>query len=271
MAKQRDYYTCFNAETRRDWNNVILPGNYVARLNAYRDQGVTAIPGVNFFRQVGAVVITPEDNCGSLLDANGELPAGTYAVKILSPDLRPDDKPRLDRPLTVPAGATIYRTSVNALNLTGVPDELTGDMAGGDTITVAQTADSVGSVPAAQAAVLTSSDGTATDGYCNEIPAGYFNACGAVAADPFAGLSGLTQLTKTCDPTTNEDVLVAVTTATPLKPLCYCGGGSGYANADPDNGQTAILVEVCFFMDAPAPIGDDVNLPFPIEAGQSRN
>lgn len=266
MAKQRDYYTCFNAETRRDWNNVILPGNQVAHLNAYRDQGVQAFPGVNFFRQVGAVVITPEDNCTALLDANGELPAGTYDVKILSPDLRPDDKPRLDRALTVPAGATIYRTAVNALNLVGDTEG-----GGGETITVAQTAASVGSVPAAVAAVLTASDGNATDGYCNKIPAGYFNACGDVAAKPFGGLSGLTQLVKDCDPTANEDVLVAVTTSAPLKPIHYCGGGSGSANADPDAGQTAILVEVCFFMDAPAPDGDDVHLPYPIEAGQSRN
>jgi len=266
MAKERDYYTCFNAETRRDWNNVILPGNYVTHLNAYRDQGVAAIPGVNFFRQVGAVVITPEDNCGSLLDANGDLPAGTYEVKILSPDLRPDDKPRLDRAMTVPAGATIYRTAVNALNLTGDTEG-----AGGETITVAQTATSVGSIAVASAAVLTASDGTATDGYCSTIPAGYFNACGAVAANPFAGLGGLTQLTKSCTPASNQDVLVAVTTSAPLTPVSYCGGGSGYANADPDKGQTAILVEVCFFIDAPAPDGDDVHLPYPIEAGQSRN
>jgi len=263
MAKERDYYTCFNAKTRRDWNNVIFPGNQVTRLNAYRDQGVQAVPGVNFFRQVGAVVITPADNCGSLLDANGDLPAGTYEVKILSPDMRPDDKPRLDRALTVPAGATIYRTAVNAINLTGA--------SGGETITVAQTAASIGSVPSAVAAVHTASDGTATDGYCDLIPAGYFNACGSVAKEPFAGFGGLTQLTKSCTPASNEDVIVAVTTSAPLTPVGYCGGGSGYANADPDKGQTAILVEVCFFMDAPAPAGDDVNLPFPIEAGQSSN
>ena len=35
----------FDEETRRPWNNKIFPGNYVAHLNAYRDQGVVAIPG----------------------------------------------------------------------------------------------------------------------------------------------------------------------------------------------------------------------------------
>lgn len=263
MAKQRDYYTCFNHITRRDWNNVVLPGNQVTRLNAYRDQGVQSFPGVNFFRQVGAVVITPQENgTGAELDVNGQLPAGTYEVKILSPDMRPDDKPRLDRTLTVPAGATVYRTAINVLNATSDA---------GATVTVDKTTASVGTIPAAVAAVLTASDGTATDGYCNEIPEGYFNACGDIAASPFGGLSGLTQLVKDCDPTANQDVKVAVTTSAPLTPLHYCGGGSGSANADPDAGQTAILVEVCFFMDAPAPCGDDVNLPFPIEAGQSSN
>ena len=34
-----------------------------------------------------------------------------------SPDLRQDDKPRLDKPLVVPAGATVYRTAINVTNL----------------------------------------------------------------------------------------------------------------------------------------------------------
>ena len=35
---------------RRPWSNKIYPGNYVAQLNAYRDQGVVALPGAVFFR-----------------------------------------------------------------------------------------------------------------------------------------------------------------------------------------------------------------------------
>jgi hypothetical protein len=41
---------------------VIFPGNYVAHLNAYRDQGVVALPGVEFYRAVGAVVINPDND-----------------------------------------------------------------------------------------------------------------------------------------------------------------------------------------------------------------
>ena len=101
----------FDEETRRPWNNKIFPGNYVAHLNAYRDQGVVALPGAVFFRGVGAIVLNP-DTDGNLVD--GVLPAGTYDLKILSPDLRQDDKPRKDRPFIVPAGAVVYRTAVSA-------------------------------------------------------------------------------------------------------------------------------------------------------------
>ena len=76
--------------------STIFPGNYVAHLNAYREQGALAIPGVEFYRGVGALVLNP-DNYG-VLDEDGVLVAGTYDLKILSPDLRQDDKPRLDKP-----------------------------------------------------------------------------------------------------------------------------------------------------------------------------
>ena len=33
--------------------------------------------------------------------------------------------------------------------------------------------------------------------------------------------------------------------------------------------EAAILVEVCFYANAPAPDSDDVHLPFPTESGQS--
>ena len=102
----------FDPEARTPWNNVIFPGNYVAHLNAYRDQGVVALPGAMFFRAVGALVLNP-DNDG-VLDTNGVLAADTYDLQILSPDLRQDDKPRKDRPFVIPEGAVVYRTAVSA-------------------------------------------------------------------------------------------------------------------------------------------------------------
>ena len=64
----------FDAEQRTPWNNVIYPGNYVSQLNAYRDQGVVALPGAVFFRGVGAIVLNPDTD--GVLDTNGVLPAG---------------------------------------------------------------------------------------------------------------------------------------------------------------------------------------------------
>ena len=95
---------------RLPWNNLIFPGNYVTRLNAYRQQGVLALPGVSFFQQIGAYVV-PE---GTTTVATGD-----YDVEILSPDKRQDDKPRLDRPFVIPgadvggSGATVYRIAIN--------------------------------------------------------------------------------------------------------------------------------------------------------------
>ena len=144
----------FDSEQRTPWNNQIFPGNYVAHLNAYRDQGVVAIPGAVFFRGVGAIVLNP-DNEGLLVD--GVLPAGDYALKVLSPDLRQDDKPRLDRPFIIPEGAVVYRTAVNAI---GVREE-----------TVAGTATiQPKGITAPAAAAATAED----DGYFN--PVGEFSA-----------------------------------------------------------------------------------------------
>ncbi len=101
--------------------SIVFPGNYIAHLNAYREQGVVALPGVEFYRAVGAVVLNP-DNDG-ILTAN-ELPVGTYSLQILSPDLRQDDKPRKDKPFVVPAGSVVYRTAISA---PGVKASAAGD------------------------------------------------------------------------------------------------------------------------------------------------
>jgi hypothetical protein len=102
--------------------SVIFPGNYVAHLNAYREQGCVALPGVEFYRAVGAVVLNPDND--NVTDADGVLVAGDYAAQVLSPDLRQDDKPRKDKALVVPAGSVVYRTAVSA---PGVKANAAGD------------------------------------------------------------------------------------------------------------------------------------------------
>ena len=141
--------------------SIIFPGNYVAHLNAYREQGVEAIPGVEFYRAVGAVVLNP-DTKGVTVD--GELAADTYDTYILSPDLRQDDKPRVDKPLVIPAGSVVYRTSLSAPGVKGTSgDTITIESATGLPTSVPITADAEGYYPAeGEGSVLVSIlDGTA--------------------------------------------------------------------------------------------------------------
>ena len=164
----------FDSEARTPWNNKIFPGNYVAQLNAYRDQGVVALPGAVFFRAVGALVLNPDND--AQLDADGVLQAGTYALQVLSPDLRQDDKPRKDRPFTIPQGAVVYRTGVNGV---GVREET---VAGTSTIKLAGI-----STPTAVAATA------GADGYFN--PVGEFSLFEAILDG--TGLAGNTAVSVT--------------------------------------------------------------------------
>ena len=189
--------------------SVIFPGNFVAHLNAYRGQGVLSIPGVELYRYVGVAVI--EENTA----------AGALDLKILSPDLRPDDKPRLDKPFVIPEGASIYRTAVGVYGLSG---------ADGETVTV--TGVTGGAVLTADAE-------------------GKYPAEGAVT--PFEGFSGITALgADTTITATSDGELIVDTTE--------CAGTG--------DTQSAVIVDVDFFLDAPAPDRDDVHLPFKVVAGQ---
>ena len=185
--------------------SVIYPGNYVARLNAYRDQGVTALPGVEFYQVIGASIITADQSGG-----------GTLEVEIQSPDLRQDDKPRLDKPMVIPAGAVVYRSAVNVVNL-----EATGT----------QTVAVDGLTTAGLEASLAAADGV------------FPEEGAATAFDGFATVS-----------TEAADATISAT---------YSGD---LTIVDADS-QAAVLVEVCYYLDAPAPDSDDVSLPYKVEAG----
>ena len=193
----------FDAENRTPWNNVIFPGNYVAHLNAYRDQGVVALPGAAFFRAVGALVINP-DNDG-VTDVNGVLAADTYDLQILSPDLRQDDKPRKDRPFVLPKGAVVYRTAVSA---PGVREET---VAGSATLTIAGVTTPV-AVPATAEA----------DGYFN--PVGEFSLFSSILDG--TGLSAETpvQITTSADLIASQKASAGACRKSPsaiLVEVCY--------------------------------------------------
>ena len=239
----------FDENGRTPWNNKIFPGNYVAHLNAYRDQGVVSLPGCVFFRHVGALVLNP-DNYGVLTD--GVLAAGTYDLKILSPDLRQDDKPRLDRPFELPAGAKVYKVSVSAPGVReaeSLRDATTGELPGTTTIT---------STVAAIAPVLTANDGTTVD-EARDGTIGFYNPVGAWV-DPMLSIVDTASTGDLTDPETT--VPIQVVTSADLE-----------AHLDPSagacrNSPSAILVEVCYFLPDAAPDADDLHIPYAVEAGQ---
>jgi hypothetical protein len=208
--------------------SIIFPGNYVAHLNAYREQGVAAIPGVEFYRAVGAVVLNPDNDNVLTLDNDGNsvLLAGNYTAQILSPDLRQDDKPRKDKALVIPAGSVVYRTAVSA---PGVKAN-----AAGDTVTVKTAAGLPTAVPVTAAASL------------------YFPAEGASSS-----LSSLLDGTPVATATTIE-LTTSATFAAQLDP------SAGACR----NSPSALLVEVCYYRPAAAPDVEDAHVPFATEAGQ---
>ena len=206
--------------------SVIFPGNYVAHLNAYRDQGVVALPGVEFYRSVGAVVINPDND--SITTVDGVLEDGTYTPQILSPDLRQDDKPRKDKPMVIPAGATVYKIAVSA------PGVREATVAGTTTIAVN-----------APAAPTFATDLTAeADGYFPEN--GLSSAMLSVVDGTAAGADTTVEIE------TDADLIASLD---PSAGACR-------------NSPSAILVEVCWYKAAPAPSYDDAHIPYAVEAGQ---
>tara|TARA_B100000214_G_scaffold89200_1_gene61543 strand:- start:430 stop:1071 length:642 start_codon:yes stop_codon:yes gene_type:complete len=210
--------------------SVIFPGNYVSHLNAYREQGVEALPGIEFYRIVGALVLNP-DTAG--VTSSGTLASGTYGLKILSPDLRQDDKPRTDKTFEIPAGSVVYRT---ALSAPGVKANASGDTikivalgsnAPGDTgseVTLTAAADLFYPAEGATSALLSILDGTAV------------NASAATAVQVITSAAN----------TAEQNPSVGADRKSP----------------------SAILVEVCYYRAASAPDAEDAHVPYGIEAGQ---
>ena len=209
--------------------STIFPGNYVAHLNAYREQGVEAIPGVEFYRGVGALVLNPDNDS---VTTGGTLTTGTYSLKILSPDLRQDDKPRQDKAFVVPAGSVVYRTALSAPGVKGVS---------GDTIQIAALG--------ANAPGNTGSEVTLTAGADGFFPADGVSSALNSIVDGTAIASG-------------SDTAVQVITSADL--TCEQDPSAGAGRKAP----SAILVEVCYYRPAPAPDAEDAHIPYGIEAGQ---
>ena len=198
--------------------SIIYPGNYVAQLNAYRGQGVEAIPGYEFYSLIGVGIVT------------GPVAKGApISLKILSPDLRQDDKPRLDKPCEVPAGFEIYARSINAYNLelkaeAASAAALTAPFGGGPKDVVLKNAVPVS--PATKTVELVADAGSTR----NDLDLKTFTAAASAT---------------TIEVTANQDLVIA------------------------DEGDQAyVMVEVGYWRVSPPPTSDDVHVPFKVEAGQ---
>ena len=166
-----------------------------------------ALPGVEFFQLRGLAIVTANQSGG-----------GTLALEIPSPDLRQDDKPRLDKPFTVPAGAVVYRTAVSTSNLKA---------SGTDTVSVSgltTTSNTQASVAAVSGVFPENGASTEFAGFANVSA----EASGATISAAYSG---------------NLDIV------------------------DP-NSNAVVMVEVCYYVDAPGPDTDDYAIPYKTEAGQ---
>ncbi len=198
--------------------SIIFPGNYVARLNAYKAQGVEALPGVDFYSVIGVAYITGDNAANDVL-----------TLKVPSPDLRQDDKPRLDKTMTVPAGALIYRSAIRCENCNSAT--------GGSAATVTVTKTTSGTALEQDTAAAQTADATT-----RKFSGG---ATSSFALDTNLG-SVLPETEITAQVTTNT-----------LKK------GDDAAN------HSVVIVEVGYFLPHSAPGLDDVNLTFITESGSS--
>ena len=92
--------------------STIFPGNYVAHLNAYREQGVEAIPGVEFYKGVGALVLNPDTK--GVTDRRHSCPLVLTAFTSCLLTCVKMTSPAWISPSWFPAGSVVYRTAISA-------------------------------------------------------------------------------------------------------------------------------------------------------------
>ena len=221
----------------------IYPGNYVNQLSSYQFQPIQALPGRLYYEVVGYAVIPDDAN----------LADNEFDVIVPSPDLRPNDKPRLDRgsPLVVPEGAKIYHLGLRVPNMR--KQGHTGQNCGCDTYIVATDGNKM---------KLASAVGAST---------GF--AAGAVSTDP-DDIEAADD-TFTCSSTVEgalDSAVVESSADLELKLYITGSGGSGLGDNVYSTFQSGTLVvcQVCYWFDDIAPTLDNTIQPNTIEAGQTR-
>ena len=208
----------------------IYPGNYVTHLSSYQTQGVAAIPGRVYYQQVGY----------ALVDSTG---GTSFDVKIGSPDLRGDDKPRADiASLVVPAGAKVYSLSLR------VPDMRKEYGSGTATSGLVGT----------NTNRLKVADALANDNAMTATTLATNSADVAVASTTIAPVATTKSVITPVALTGAETLKVFVTTS--------AGNAAGATLTSTTAGGTPIIVEVCYYLDDEAAGLDDIHLPYVTES-----
>jgi len=221
----------------------IYPGNYVNQLSSYQFQPVQAIPGRLYYDIVGYAKI-PDDAA----QANN-----TFDVIVPSPDLRPDDKPRLDRgsPLVIPTGAKIYHLGLRVPNMR--KQGHTGQSCGCDSYIVATDGNQLKLGSAVNANAGANATSAATDPDDIE------------ADDDTFGCSSTVQGVL-------DSAVVATTADLTMRLYVTTNAGNALGSNIYSTFQSGSLVvcQVCYWFDDIAPNLDNTIQPNTIEAGQTR-
>ena len=221
----------------------IYPGNYVTQLSSYQFQPVQALPGRLYYDVVGYAKIPDDAN-----KADNE-----FSIIVPSPDLRPDDKPRLDRgqPLVIPAGAKVYHLGLRVANMR--KEGSTGYSCGCKTFIKATDGHKMKLATAVNAAAGIAEGAIATE------------ATDIVASD------GAFQCSSTVQGALDSEV-VAQTADQELKLMVADATGTGLGGNVYSTFQSGSLVvcQVCYWFDDVAPSLDNTIQPNTIEAGQTK-
>ncbi|WP_126146902.1 hypothetical protein [Synechococcus elongatus] len=214
----------------------IYPGNYVNILDAYKGNSVAAIPGRQYFQTHGYVKITGT-------------PANVFDIVIPSPDLRQDDKPRLDvSPLVVPVGARVYSLG---LRVTDAQDNNQNNLVGskivgtnGDRIKIASAVNTTATGQIAATALGT-----------NSAEFVFANGTLPVKQNRFSLITAVE------------------VTGSPLTLRLYVTNNTGTA-AGSNISSTAIggsylIADICWYLDDDVPNRDDERIPYAVYSGQS--
>ena len=202
-----------------------------------------ALPGRLYYDVVGYAKIVDDAN-----QANNE-----FSIIVPSPDLRPDDKPRLDRgtPLIVPAGEKVYHVGLRVPNMR--KEGSTGYNCGCKTFIKATDGDRLKLGSAVNAPAGLTADAIATDATDFE------------AEDTTFPCSSTVQGAL-------DSAVVELTGDTELKLFVTNAAGTALGNNVYSTFQSGTLVvcQVCYWFDDIAPSLDNTIQPNTIEAGQTK-